>query len=58
MASVKAYLLRDIPAGLWTRVAAKARRDELSLRGLILRLLQGYADETVTLTEPRAVGKA
>ena len=35
----KRYLLDDIPAGLWTAVKAKAKRQGLSLRALILQLL-------------------
>jgi hypothetical protein len=35
----KRYLLDDIPAGLWTEVRAKAKREGVSVRALILRLL-------------------
>lgn len=40
------YLLDGIPPGLWLKVRAKARRRDISLRTLILRLL------TAWLTEP------
>jgi hypothetical protein len=42
--SGKRYLLDEIPAGLWSAVRAKAKRDGVSLRGLILRLLQDWLD--------------
>jgi len=35
----KRYLLDDIPAGLWSAVKTKAKRQGLSLRALILQLL-------------------
>jgi hypothetical protein len=35
----KRYLLDQIPAGLWTAVKAKCKRDGISLRALILKLL-------------------
>jgi hypothetical protein len=37
--SGKRYLLDEIPAGLWAEVKAKAKREGVSLRALILRLL-------------------
>jgi len=37
--SGKRYLLDQIPAGLWTDVRTKAKRQGLSLRALILQLL-------------------
>jgi hypothetical protein len=40
----KRYLLDQIPAGLWTRVRAKAKADGVSLRALILQLLQAWVD--------------
>jgi hypothetical protein len=40
--SGKRYLLDEIPAGLWTEVRAKARREGVSLRALILTLLQEW----------------
>lgn len=41
----KRYLLDNIPAGLWSRVREKARREGVSLRALILRLLKEWAGE-------------
>lgn len=35
----KRYLLDDIPAGLWSEVRAKCKRDGVSIRAQILRLL-------------------
>lgn len=35
----KAYLLDDIPAGLWISARARARREGLSMRALLLHLL-------------------
>jgi hypothetical protein len=41
----KRYLLDQIPAGLWARVREKAKREGVSLRALILRLLTEWADQ-------------
>ena len=38
----KRYLLDDIPAGLWSEVKAKCKRDGTSIRALILRLLTAW----------------
>ena len=38
----KRYLLDDIPAGLWRDVREKAKREGVSLRALILKLLQEW----------------
>lgn len=38
----KRYLLDDIPAGLWRHVREKAKREGVSLRALILRLLTDW----------------
>lgn len=40
----KRYLLDKIPAGLWTDVKAKCKRDGISIRALILGLLQKWLD--------------
>lgn len=40
----KRYLLDDIPAGLWSEARAKAKRDGMSMRGLLLTLLKKYVD--------------
>lgn len=42
----KRYLLDKIPAGLWTVVRAKSKREGVSVRALILMLLTRWvADE-------------
>lgn len=38
----KRYLLDQIPAGLWGDVKAKAKRDGVSIRALILTLLANW----------------
>jgi hypothetical protein len=38
----KYYLLAQIPAGLWAAVQAKAKREGVSLRALILGLLKDW----------------
>jgi hypothetical protein len=38
----KRSLLDNIPAGLWSDVKAKAKREGVSLRALILRLLSDW----------------
>lgn len=38
------YLLRAIPAPLWGRVKARAAADGVSIRVVLLRLLERYAD--------------
>lgn len=40
--SGKRYLLDKIPAGLWADVRTKAKRDGVSVRALILKLLQDW----------------
>jgi hypothetical protein len=42
-----AYILRDIDIELWTRVKERAASEGRSLRGLILWLLQWYAEGKV-----------
>jgi hypothetical protein len=41
----KRYLLDKIPAGLWARVREKAKREGISLRALILKLLTEWSDK-------------
>ena len=38
----KSYFLDEIPAGLWADVKAKAKRDSISIRALILTLLKEW----------------
>lgn len=40
------YLLDKIPATLWTEARAKAKREGMSMRGLLLTLLRRYVDGT------------
>lgn len=44
----KRYLLDDIPAGLWSDVRAKAKREGVSLRALILKLLRDWLKSAST----------
>lgn len=41
----KRYLLDEIPAGLWSAVKAKAKRQGISLRALILSQLKAWVEE-------------
>lgn len=43
-ATAKNYLLARIPARLWVTARAKAKRDGLSMRGLLLNLLTQYVE--------------
>ena len=40
--SGKRYLLDKIPAGLWSEVRAKAKREKTSIRALLLSLLDQW----------------
>lgn len=40
--SGKRYLLDKIPAGLWTAAREKAKREGISMRALLLRLLKEW----------------
>ena len=44
------YLLDKIPATLWRDVRAKAKREGVSLRGLILQLLTDWLHGRVALS--------
>lgn len=43
------YLLRDIDEAVWARAKARAQRDGLSLRMLLLLLIRAYADGDVVI---------
>jgi hypothetical protein len=43
--SGKRYLLDKIPAGLWWDVKAKARREGISVRALLLGLLKAWVEK-------------
>lgn len=49
--SGKRYLLDQIPAGLWADVKAKAKREGVSLRALILQLLTRWVKAGATSQE-------
>lgn len=40
--SGKRYLLDQIPAGMWAEVKAKAKREKISIRALILGMLREW----------------
>ena len=42
----KRYLLDQIPAGLWSDVKAKCKREGVSLRAQILKLLKDWIDKS------------
>lgn len=42
--SGKRYLLDDIPAGLWTAVRDKCKREGVSVRAQILKLLKAWIE--------------
>lgn len=42
--TAKRYLLDSIPAGLWRRVQAKAKREGVSVRVIILRFLTSWVE--------------
>lgn len=50
----KRYLLDAIPAGLWTKVRDRAKRDGISLRGLILTLLTLWLEGDIKLPKEKA----
>lgn len=41
----KRYLLDDIPAGLWAAAREKAKREGVSMRALILKLLEDWTNQ-------------
>ena len=58
----KAYLLAQVPAGLWAAVTTKARRQGISMRALILELLSAWLTGAITLerdasTDAAGVGR-
>lgn len=48
----KRYLLDDIPAGLWNEVRTRAKREGVSLRALILHLLDDWLRGPIGPTRP------
>lgn len=43
--SGKRYLLDSIPAGLWADVKSKCKREGVSIRAQILKLLSGWVKQ-------------
>lgn len=54
------YILRTIDPDLWERVKARAQKEEVSLRDVILGLLEMYADGKITVrtTTVRTVNRS
>jgi hypothetical protein len=50
---VPSYILRDIPADLWRQVKVEAATDGVSVREVILRLLEGYAERNIWPVGPK-----
>lgn len=42
----KRYLLDSIPAGLWSAVREKCKREGVSIRALILKLLKDWVEKS------------
>lgn len=53
-ATRKSYLLVRIPAQLWVRARAQARRDRKSMRALLLEMLTTYTSDPVNTTGDRS----
>ena len=43
------YILRDIDAGLWERFKARAKADEMPMKGIILKLVDMYASGKISI---------
>ena len=41
-AATRSKIVRDMPEALWARAKAKAKTQGLTMRGLIIQLLQAY----------------
>jgi hypothetical protein len=42
------FKIREIPAGFWIQVRAKAKREGVSIRGLFLTRLQEFLEQEVS----------
>lgn len=51
------YLLRDIPPDLWAQAKAQADAQGVTMRGVLLLLLQAWAAGDVTLLVQQATGR-
>jgi hypothetical protein len=52
------YLLDAIPAGLWAASTAKAKRDGISMRALLLHLLTRWLAGEIVVAPVEAVDEA
>jgi len=50
MAVLGNYILRAIPDGLWSRFRSRAESEGVSMRALILLLIEAYVDGQVSLS--------
>lgn len=48
------YILRNIDPDLWERFKARAEREQIPMRVLILKLIAAYADGRVSVTAHRS----
>jgi hypothetical protein len=48
------YILRNIPPDMWEQFKARAEREGIPMRALILLLIEAYADGKVTVSARRA----
>ena len=52
MATMKTYLLRDMPPALWQLVQDRAKSDHRSVREIILACLEIYAEHGLPTRKP------
>ena len=52
------YLLRNIDPEIWAQACARAQRDQVTLRAVLLALVEFYADGNGTITRQRFVSAA
>ena len=52
------YLLRNIDPEIWAQACARAQRDQVTLRAVLLALVEFYAAGNGTLTRQRFVSTA
>ncbi len=46
----KTYLLRGVPSTLWRRIRVKALDNDVSVRAVILALLDGWVNERIRIS--------
>jgi hypothetical protein len=44
-----AYILRNIPADLWTRFKARSEAEGIPMRALVLLLIEAYAEGKISV---------